>query len=147
MITTSTNRASLVIFAVALSISCGFGQTRNDLQGPKAKNYKPWKDKSKSSAPALIAKDTGRRLMGPAAKNAKPWKINRLKSNLLLVKTDPNRFKMMGPDAKNYQPWKYRDRSGNYGLRTRVTSRATDTYKNSSRPTKQESESVVRDEN
>ena len=74
------------------------------LQGPAAKNYKHWKDDSKStySAVSTTAKP---RLMGPAAKNYKPWR-DKKNAETSIVKINPDKPRLIGPAAKNKKPWK-----------------------------------------
>ena len=90
-----------LIISAALTLGClvSFGQGKGDLQGPAAKNYKPWKDKSEKTT--LVTKAKTRDLKGPQAKNAKTWEIK--DNNLVAVKSVANKPK--GPEAKNQKIW------------------------------------------
>ncbi|WP_139955701.1 hypothetical protein [Flavicella sediminum] len=87
------------------SITCVSAQSKNGLKGPAAKNYKPWKDKNKSSL-VLVTQNT-KQLKGPEAKNYKPWKDNSAKeSEAYVVALDTKKRNLRSPEAKNYKPWK-----------------------------------------
>ncbi|UII23164.1 hypothetical protein [Fulvivirga ligni] len=92
----------LIITVLAVSGAAFFNksaaQERNDLKGPEAKNYKPWKNKSTKK---LI---TYRReiLQGPDAKNQKPWKKEVNQYQEVAGRSNHN---LQGPRAKNHKPW------------------------------------------
>ncbi len=78
-------------------------QSKKDLKGPKAKNYKHWKHDDQKKTVLFTSESTPK---GPAAKNQKPWKntpatIEREQ----LVDLSGTRTKVTGPKAKNSRPW------------------------------------------
>ncbi|MBL3658222.1 hypothetical protein [Fulvivirga sediminis] len=77
---------------------------RKDLQGPAAKNYKVWKDKSPK---ATLVTTLGDELQGPIAKNQKIWKAETKEETIEVTKSSRN--KNMGPKAKNYKLWRDND--------------------------------------
>mgnify|MGYP000439294860 CR=1 FL=1 len=92
----------IIVSCMLLIANFGFSQSTPRLQGPAAKNAKPWQNKSKKSE-VVIVKDK-KFLKGPAAKNAKPWEKNDTSQAYAAVKRD-NRHKLKGPQAKNFKPW------------------------------------------
>ena len=88
----------ILVFAVGMT----YGQTRTQLKGPKAKNYKPWKaDQPASYAIATLDVE---RAKGPKAKNARVWSDeNQVQETGTLATT--NRAKLKGPKAKNRNSW------------------------------------------
>jgi len=54
-----------------LVIGTSFSQNRNDLKGPAAKNYKPWKD---NVLRTVNIESKHPKLKGSKAKNYKHWK-------------------------------------------------------------------------
>lgn len=99
-------KAVLIIPLIILFVSVGYGQAKNDLKGPAAKNYKPWKDKNKSHATLVTFDKSDKKLMGPEAKNHKPWENNEHYESVTLVSTSNNKKKLKGPEAKNHKVWK-----------------------------------------
>ncbi|MEQ6119731.1 hypothetical protein [Reichenbachiella sp. MALMAid0571] len=95
----------LILPAILLFFSIGYGQTRNGLKGPAAKNYKPWKDKNKSHATLVTFDKSDKKLMGPEAKNHKPWENKEKFQSVTLVSTANDKKKLMGPEAKNHKVW------------------------------------------
>ena len=91
-----------LIITAALTFCClaSFGQSKNDLKGPAAKNYKPWKDKTIGSP--LVTQTQTNKLSGPEAKNAKAWEKNN--TYMVAVKAVANKPK--GLKAKNNKVWK-----------------------------------------
>lgn len=77
-------------------------QAFKDLQGPAAKNYKPWKDNSKKTI-AMVSV-TPNENQGPAFKNSKVWDQETAKTPLISRPVVEERE--FGPKAKNRQPWK-----------------------------------------
>lgn len=98
-------KAALILPIILLFVSVGFGQAKNDLKGPAAKNYKPWKDKNKSHATLVTSDKSNKKLMGPEAKNQKAWKNNE-QDESVIVATTSGKKKLMGPAAKNHKVWK-----------------------------------------
>ena len=92
----------LLFFACTFFASFSYAQQKSDLKGPKAKNYKPWKDSSKK--PLAVFEANPERLTGPQAKNKKPWDRNQSAEQYLAISTS-NRSKLKGPKAKNWKPW------------------------------------------
>lgn len=92
----------IVISCMMMIASIGFGQNNTKLQGPKAKNAKPWMKKSKR--PTVVYLKDRTFLKGPAAKNAKPW--HKKDSSQTYVKVGiTNRHTFKGPKAKNLKAW------------------------------------------
>jgi hypothetical protein len=92
----------LLIIALTIgTLTMANGQTRNDLKGPQAKNYKPWMNKT---LPTTIVTNDKKNLKGPEAKNFKAWKDEREFTEQVVVFGD-SKPKLKGPEAKNYKPW------------------------------------------
>lgn len=82
--------------------TAAFAQKRNDLKGPKHKNFKPWEHKAE---PTLFYVGSDKKgLKSPEFKNYKPWQ-NKNKTSKI-VATASTRPKVTGPKYKNYKPWK-----------------------------------------
>lgn len=94
-----------VILAAALVLFIGSvnAQSRYELQGLKAKNYKPWKaevqnegvffNSNKDKKTSLEVKNT------PASKRNKDAELKKVTGN-------ESRKNLKGLKAKNYKPWK-----------------------------------------
>ena len=90
-------------FLALLFVVGGNAQNRDNLKGPKAKNYRPSKTEAKAQKP-ILSYDRKSSLKGPSAKNYKPWKEkSRVKKSPVDMKRSKN---LMGPKAKNYKPGK-----------------------------------------
>lgn len=89
--------ATVLFFLSTIS----YAQSKNDLKGPKAKNYKVWK-KDKKTVPVYTTANR-KSLLGPKAKNKKPGTA---KGEKVLVIRDDKKSSAKGPAAKNYKPWK-----------------------------------------
>ena len=89
-----------VVFFFTIFVSNA--QAFKDLQGPAAKNYKPWKDNSKKTT-AMVAV-TPNDKQGPSFKNAKAWEQDSEK--VTLVSNPVSEERELGPKAKNRKPWK-----------------------------------------
>ncbi len=94
----------IIALAFLFVASISHAQTNKDLQGPAAKNHKPWIGKTNATTPAIVITDYSKRLQGPAAKNHKPWMGNKSKKYTLIQTTDKN-IRLKGPKAKNHKPW------------------------------------------
>lgn len=92
----------LFILAFFLTVFVVNAQAFKDLQGPAAKNYKPWKDKSEKTI-AMVSV-TPNEKQGPAFKNAKAWEQESEKVGLLSRPVSEERE--FGPKAKNRLQWK-----------------------------------------
>jgi hypothetical protein len=92
----------LFILAFFFTIFVANAQAFKDLQGPAAKNYKPWKDNSKKTT-AMVSV-TPNEKQGPAFKNAKAWEQETAK--VPLISRPVREEREFGPKAKNRQPWK-----------------------------------------
>ncbi len=91
----------VIALALIFAVSIAYAQsTDKPLKGPKAKNYKPWKN-TKRPYVTLQTLDQPTKLQGPAAKNRKVWK--RKKSATSSVTFGSERSKLMGPKAKNFK--------------------------------------------
>lgn len=76
-------------------------QDRNELKGPKHKNYKPWK--SEKTEKLIVTTDRNDN-KGPEAKNYKPWKdADEDLSGRQLVDTSMEE-PLKGPMRKNARP-------------------------------------------
>ena len=80
----------------------GFSQSNSRLQGPAAKNAKPWHKKNNKSK--VVYTENNKKLQGPAAKNAKPWH-KKDTSQVEVAIGSTNRHQLKGPKAKNFKPW------------------------------------------
>lgn len=98
---------NLILMVLFFSVSSMFGQHLKGLKSPEAKNYKPWKNTSKSSA--LLVTKTPKKLRSPSVKNFKPWKVEK-KVKVAAVTFGSKKNKLRSPEAKNYKPWVHRKR-------------------------------------
>ncbi|UII25993.1 hypothetical protein LVD15_22230 [Fulvivirga maritima] len=71
---------------------------QQNLQGPAAKNAKPWHQKPAARVSVVPAEGS---YTGPKAKNVKIWDRKPLKSHVVFMVKDP----VTGPKAKNSQPF------------------------------------------
>ncbi|MEP2025539.1 MAG: hypothetical protein ABJH98_04560 [Reichenbachiella sp.] len=96
----------LIFVFATLFIACTVSQaqSKNDLKGPKAKNYKVWQDDSKSAVVYTDADQTA--VKGPEAKNQKVWADATADENKVTIKRDTRKNSLKGPAAKNFKPWK-----------------------------------------
>ncbi|HLT08697.1 MAG TPA: hypothetical protein VK014_14290 [Cyclobacteriaceae bacterium] len=85
--------AGLLVFGVSEA---------QDVKGPKAKNYKPWKEQAKKGTIVVYADEPA--VKGPSYKNKKAWEAEAVKVNI----TSPteSRQQVTGPKAKNRKVWK-----------------------------------------
>lgn len=88
--------------AFLLSVAAANAQEWNELKGPAAKNYKPWKSQSKNVTAEVRSERA--ELQGPAFKNQKPW--NQTGEKVGVDTTLDTSDKVTGPKAKNKKPWK-----------------------------------------
>ena len=96
-------KAILLALIISMFSISGFAQSKNDLKGPAAKNYKPWKADLESISIVTVSQKT--ELMGPNFKNQKPWSVNSDQVTKTQVIFSSNRKGLKGPAAKNYKPW------------------------------------------
>jgi len=96
----------LIFTLSALFLICvaSQAQSKKDLKGPKAKNYKVWQDDNESATVYTSANQES--IKGPEAKNQKTWTARTSDENKIAVKRDTRRTSLKGPAAKNYKPWK-----------------------------------------
>jgi hypothetical protein len=92
----------LLILAFFFTIFVVNAQAFKDLQGPAAKNYKPWKDNSKKTTAEVSV--TPNEKQGPAFKNAKAWEQD--SEMVALVSRPVSEEREFGPKAKNRRPGK-----------------------------------------
>lgn len=78
----------------------GLSQSNTKLQGPKAKNAKPWMNTSKKTK--VFYTKNKKVLQGSAAKNAKPWHKKDSSQVYVEVKSG-NHPNLKGPKAKNFK--------------------------------------------
>ncbi|WP_152286527.1 hypothetical protein [Flavicella marina] len=92
-----------LVWIVAILVGVGMNaQSRNDLKGPAAKNYKPWQHKTKTVE--ITSSSTHQQsLRSHEHKNYKPWKDNSERTKIEVVSS--NKHKLRSPEAKNYKPW------------------------------------------
>jgi hypothetical protein len=96
-------KLSILLFAGILLSTMSMAQSRNDLKGPKAKNYKHWKHEESKSAILFTSEAAPK---GPAAKNQKPWRNTpAVIESAQLVDLSTTRTRVTGPKAKNSEPW------------------------------------------
>lgn len=97
-------KLSITLFAVIFVCAFGQAQSKNDLKGPKAKNYKVWQDDSQSVNVFTETNQTA--VKGPEAKNQKVWADSTAEENKVTIKRDTRKNNLKGPAAKNFKPWK-----------------------------------------
>lgn len=88
--------------AILLSVGVANAQEWNELKGPAAKNYKPWKSQAKNASAEVRSERSD--VQGPAFKNQKPW--NQTDTTVPVDTTLDTSEKVTGPKAKNRKPWK-----------------------------------------
>lgn len=96
-------KLSITLCALIFVCAIGQAQSKNDLKGPKAKNYKVWADDSETVQVYTVANQET--VKGPEAKNQKPWKAQTAAENKVAIKRDTKKSSLKGPSAKNYKPW------------------------------------------
>lgn len=79
-------------------------QSKNDLKGPKAKNYKVWQDDSPSTTVYTSSNQITPK--GPEAKNQNAWEKTTSDKNKVAIVRDSRKNSLKGPAAKNFKPWK-----------------------------------------
>lgn len=94
-----------IAFVLILAVSVASAQSADKpLKGPKAKNYKPWKDTNRTYV-TIQTLDQRTKLQGPVAKNQKIWKREESASSVS-VTYGSERSKLKGPKAKNFKYYK-----------------------------------------
>ena len=88
--------------AILLSVAAANAQQWNELKGPEAKNYKPWKSQARNVT-AEVRSDKSE-AMGPAYKNQKAW--TQTDATTSVDTSLDTSEKVTGPKAKNKKPWK-----------------------------------------
>lgn len=94
-------RGTFMLAAFCLVFNLSFGQSEN-LKGPSAKNYKPWKQQEKKGT--FLVKADQAEETGPAFKNTKAWQTQSSKEAIKAKSVV--REKRTGPKFKNRKPWK-----------------------------------------
>lgn len=74
-----------------------------ELKGPKAKNYKPWKEQARTATLEVVKADEPS-VKGPAFKNKKAWKNQATKVEV--THQPDSKERVTGPKAKNRKLWK-----------------------------------------
>ena len=89
----------LIVCSVIMMILSGtsFAQFRSNIQGPKAKNYKPWQHKKSSQ---VLEEVTINNVFGPKAKNKKHESKSTQKASANTV-YEIQKPQVYGPKAKN----------------------------------------------
>lgn len=95
-------KLAFAIVALFFAVSFANAQEFQELKGPAAKNYKPWKQQARTGS--LIVRTTPVDQQGPEAKNQKVWEQDTEKE-ALPVGTEA-RERVTGPEAKNRRPWR-----------------------------------------
>ncbi len=95
----------LIIAIVFLSAATLAGaQGRNDLKGPAAKNFKPWKNDAKVEQTIAMKSHEAEKVQGPVAKNNKVRSEQEaLEFREVAVVSEKSSLK--GPVAKNTKVW------------------------------------------
>lgn len=95
-------RFTFMLAAAFLAFNIANAQSHQELKGPAAKNYKPWKEQARTGT--LMVKLDATPLKGPAFKNQKKWESE---ANTVDVPSElVVRERITGPKAKNRIPWK-----------------------------------------
>lgn len=95
-------RFTFMLAAGFLAFNIANAQSHQDLKGPAAKNYKPWKQQARKGT--LMVKVDEAPLTGPGFKNKKLWQSQSQKAEVssdLII-----RKRITGPKAKNKKVWK-----------------------------------------
>jgi hypothetical protein len=95
-------KLAFAIIAMFFTISLVNAQEFQELKGPAAKNYKPWKQQARTGS--LLVKTTPVDQQGPEAKNQRVWEQD-IEKEELPVGIEA-RERVTGPEAKNKRPWK-----------------------------------------
>jgi hypothetical protein len=77
-----------------------FAQSRTNLMGPKAKNYKPWENKSTVVNTTSHLTEPSKKEFGGKAKNQKRVLHT---EKVALIENNSKKSQLMGPKAKNYR--------------------------------------------
>jgi hypothetical protein len=91
-----------MLAAAFFAFNIANAQSHQELKGPAAKNYKPWKQQARTGTLMVKVDETPKK--GPAFKNKKRWQSESKKVDIpsdLVV-----RERITGPKAKNRKPWK-----------------------------------------
>ena len=94
-------RFTFILSAMFLALNVSYAQSTN-LQGPAAKNYKPWKQSPVEKVVMINVAETPQK--GPAFKNSRPW--SRDVEQVQVSNAWVAREKVTGPKAKNRKPWR-----------------------------------------
>ncbi|HLW19307.1 MAG TPA: hypothetical protein VKX33_03250 [Cyclobacteriaceae bacterium] len=95
-------RFTFILVAGLLACNVSNAQSPQELKGPKAKNYKPWKQQARTGTVAVKLQDIQQ--TGPAFKNKKAWETQTEKVS---VSSDLRSGEQVtGPKAKNRKVWK-----------------------------------------
>ena len=95
-------RFTCMLAAGLLAFNVSNAQSPQNLKGPKAKNYKPWKERARTGA--VMVKLDEPALKGPVFKNqkARDSQFNKAELETQLKMRD----RITGPKAKNKKVWK-----------------------------------------
>jgi len=94
-------RFTCILVAGLLAANISNAQSPQEIKGPKAKNYKPWKQEAQTSALMVNVGETPPK--GPAFKNKKSWKNQADK--VQVSSESKNKEQLTGPKAKNRKIW------------------------------------------
>lgn len=91
----------LIALSMSLILVAGVSaQSKNELKGPKAKNYKVWEHHQAATPVFFKAGETAK---GPLAKNQRP--LDRKSGQLAVANTNTDQTRLQGPAAKNQKVW------------------------------------------
>jgi len=91
----------LIIAVCAMVAGFASAQSKNELKGPKAKNYKPWQNERAATEVYSTPDDAD--IKGPTAKNNRfTGAADESETTVAAVNTEHKRFNnLQGPNAKN----------------------------------------------
>jgi hypothetical protein len=89
-------------FIFMIITGASFAQSRTNLMGPKAKNYKPWENKNTEVSPTSHLAEPSKKEFGGKAKNQKRVLHT---EKVIVIQNGSKKSQLMGPKAKNYKAW------------------------------------------
>lgn len=93
----------IALMACLTLAAMGYAQAPKDLQGPRAKNYKPWLKSKKQVGTIAHIQVNPKKPKGPAAKHRKSWMPD---SSARYTATEVKKYRrLVGPRYKNLRPW------------------------------------------
>ncbi|NND06539.1 MAG: hypothetical protein HKN87_09170 [Saprospiraceae bacterium] len=93
-------KKGLLLMILVFTVGMTYGQSRTQLQGPKAKNYKPWKNPST----AAVASSNVERVQWSNGKKARIWRNeSQVRENSKLATT--NRARLRASKGVPFTGW------------------------------------------